>query len=163
MPADFPPALNEISRAIIGAAIEVHTHLGPGLREKIYENALARELRRRGHEVQQQALFRVLYKGDEVGVQVIDMAVDRDVLVECKSALTITEIDKQQSLGYAKLANKPLALLINFNVARLVDGVVRRINWPLPSDRQAIAIRTKSAALASDHSPFPSAFSVPPL
>ena len=146
-PAGFPPEVNELSRQVIGAAIEVHKHLGPGLREQMYERILVKEMRLRGIAVGQQVPFHVYYKGDDLGIQVIDLVVKERVVVECKSVSAVTETDKQQALGYAKFAHLPLALLMNFNVARLVDGVTRRINWPLSMGSDAVVVRMGASSV----------------
>lgn len=149
MPDDWPAELDVLSHAIIAAAIEVHSHLRPGLREKFYERALIRELIRRGHSVGQQVPFSVVYKGDDLGSQAIDVVVDCKVVVECKSVRDVTEVDKQQMLGYMRFANLPLGLLINFHVARLVDGVTRRVNWPLRPESPAIRVSSGSLSVVS--------------
>ena len=153
VPEGWPEELNAISHAIIGAAIEVHTHLGPGLREAMYERALVLEMRRRGLKVGQQVPFHVIYKGDDLGLQVVDVVVEAKVIVECKSMATVTEADKQQLLGYLRFAGVPLGLLTNFNVARLVDGVTRKINWPIVPQSDAVRIRTNSSSVLSVPTP----------
>lgn len=125
---ELPREWNELTRAVIGAAIEVHKHLGPGLRERIYELAMVCELRQRGLRVGQQVPFRVHYKGEDLGSQTIDLIVNDLVIVENKSVSEFTEIDEAQLLGYLRFTGLPLGLLINFNKPKLVDGVVRKIN-----------------------------------
>lgn len=129
-PEGVPDELNRLSGTIIGAAIEVHTVLGPGLREQIYEAALVLELRRRGVSAARQTPFHVFYKDEALGLQVIDLVVESRVIVECKSVAAVTSVDQSQLLGYLRFTGLPLGLLINFNVARLKDGITRRVNWP---------------------------------
>jgi GxxExxY protein len=152
-PPGWPEELNQLSHDIIGAAIEVHTHLGPGLREAMYERALVLEMRRHGLAVGQQVPFHVIYKRDDLGVQVVDVVVESRVIVECKSMAAVTETDKQQLLGYLRFTNSPLGLLINFNVARLVDGVTRKINWPIVPRSDAVRVRANSSSVLSVPAP----------
>lgn len=126
--AELPREWNDLTRAVIGAAIEVHKHLGPGLRERIYELAMVCELKQRGLRVGQQVPFRVHYKGEDLGTQSIDLIVNDLVIVENKSVAEFTEIDEAQLLGYLRFTGLPLGLLINFNRPRLIDGVVRKVN-----------------------------------
>lgn len=125
---ELPREWNELSHAVIGAAIEVHKHLGPGLRERIYELAMVCELKQRGLRVGQQVPFRVHYKGEDLGSQSIDLIVNDLVIVENKSVAEFTDVDEAQLLGYLRFTGLPLGLLINFNKPRLIDGVVRRVN-----------------------------------
>jgi GxxExxY protein len=118
-----------VSHAVIGAAIEVHRHLGPGLLESVYEDALSRELWLRGLEFERQVFQRVLYKGVELRSAVrLDLVVERAVVVEVKSVETIAPIHRAQLLTYLKLSNLPLGLLINFNAELLRRGLRRILN-----------------------------------
>ena len=141
----LPPEVDRLSSEIIGAAIEIHSHLGPGLREKMYENALVAELRRRDVVVAQQVPFHVYYKGTDLGVQVVDVVVASRVVVECKSTAAVVERDGSQLTGYLRFTNLPLGLLINFNVARVKDGITRKVNWPLRLPSDAVAISSNSS------------------
>jgi GxxExxY protein len=146
----LPAELNELTRRIIGAAIEAHRNLAPGLRENMYERALIRELTLAGLRVERQVPFHVHYKGEDLGVQIIDLVVDGMVIIECKSVDLITERDHAQLVGYLRFTGLPVGLLINFNVARLKDGITRRINYPPASSTPAIAIsRSFSASVPS--------------
>ena len=121
--------LNKISEAIIGAAIEVHKFLGPGLLESVYEICLVEELEQRGLTIQQQVLLPVYYKGRLTKKFFrIDLLVESEVIVELKSTTWKSEVFEHQLMTYLKLTNKSLGLLINFNVPRLIDGVTRRLN-----------------------------------
>ena len=120
--------LNGISNKIIGAAIEVHKELGPGLLESVYEACLCHELKKQGVPVECQVDLPIIYKGEITGKSYrIDMFVDNCVIVELKSVDTINPIHEAQLLTYMKLLNINLGLLINFNVELLKTGVRRRI------------------------------------
>ena len=120
---------NEISKEIIGAAIEVHKQLGPGLLESSYEVCLAYELRQRGLSVQTQVALPVVYK--EVKLEAgyrIDILVENKVIIEIKAVEALADIHTAQLLTYLKLKDLKLGLLINFNSVRVIDGVKRIIN-----------------------------------
>ena len=118
-----------VSHAVIGAAIEVHRHLGPGLLESVYEDALSRELWLRGLEFERQAFQRVMYKGVELRSAVrLDLVVERVVVVEVKSVDILAPIHRAQLLTYLRLSNLPLGLLINFNAELLRRGLRRILN-----------------------------------
>ena len=121
--------LNEISRAVIGAAIEVHKTLGPGLIESVYEECLKKELELSGIHYQSQVTFPLLYKGMDTGKMFrIDLLVDNEVVVELKAVDELTKLNEVQLVTYLKLLDKRLGLLINFNEVRLIDGVRRKVN-----------------------------------
>ncbi len=119
---------NEITGAVIGAAIEVHKILGPGLLESAYEAALKRELDLRGFRSKQQVALPVVYKDErvELGYR-IDLLVEERIVVEIKSVESLHEVHLAQILTYLKLSERRLGLLINFNVVRLKDGLRRVI------------------------------------
>ena len=120
---------NVISRRIIGCAIEVHRQLGPGLLESVYEEALCYELRRDCLHVQRQQAVPIRYKDVLLATPLrLDLLVEQLVIVDTKSKVSLTPIDKQQLLTYLRLKDVRLGLLINFHVTRLVDGVVRVVN-----------------------------------
>ena len=109
--------LNSISDKIIGAAIEVHKELGPGLLESVYEVCLYQELKKQGVSVDCQVDLPIIYKGEITNKTYrIDMLVENCVIVELKSVDTINPIHEAQLLTYMKLLNINLGLLINFNV-----------------------------------------------
>ena len=110
---------HELSESIIGAAMTVLNALRPGLDEKLYENALVIELRKRGHEVQQQSRFPVQYDGELIGTLVPDLIVDRLVVVDPKVATAFNETHEAQMLGYLNITQLRLALLLNFKYAKL--------------------------------------------
>jgi GxxExxY protein len=119
------PRLNEVTNAILGAAFEVHTELGPGYQEEIYANALEIEFKRRGIQFRRECRFDVLYKGEQVGRGRIDFIVEESVLVELKAVETLTPVFTAQVISYLKATKLRLALIINFNVRRLKDGIKR--------------------------------------
>jgi len=121
--------LNKISEVIIGAAIEVHKFLGPGLLESVYEVCLIEELEQRSLNVQRQVRLPLYYKGVLTEkFFVIDLLVENEIVLELKSVNWMPNICEHQLMTYLKLTNKNLGLLINFNVPRLIDGVKRKIN-----------------------------------
>ncbi len=120
---------NALTSEIIAAAIEVHRHLGPGLLESAYEACLLYELHKRGLKAVSQVGLPVVY--DEVKIDVgyrIDVLVEDSVILELKSVDKLAPLHEAQLLSYLKLSGKKVGLLINFNVMRLKDGVVRRAN-----------------------------------
>lgn len=121
--------LNDISHTIIGAAIEIHKSLGPGLLESVYVSALAYDLRLLGLHAPSQVPMPVIYKGVklEIGFR-IDMLVNDSVIVEVKSVENIAPVHYSQLLTYLRLADKRLGLLINFNTDILKNGIHRVVN-----------------------------------
>jgi GxxExxY protein len=118
-----------LSHEIIGAAIEVHRLLGPGLLESVYEAALSRELRLRDIVVERQITLPVNYKGEILECHVkLDLLVERNVIVEVKSLEKLMTVHKAQLLTYLRLQKLWLGLLINFNVEVLRYGVRRVLN-----------------------------------
>jgi GxxExxY protein len=120
---------NELSKEIIGAAIEVHRQLGPGLLESAYEEALCHELELRNIPYERQKNQALNYKGKTLKTDYrIDLIVDRKVIVENKAQETVSRIDKDQTLTYLKLSRIKLALLINYHEPLLKDGINRIVN-----------------------------------
>jgi len=120
---------NELSHAIIGAAIEVHRTLGPGLLESIYEEALSFELRNKGFQVSQQQELPVVYKGVQLGGRFrIDLLVGELVIVEVKVVEKILPVHEAQLHTYLKLSSKKLGLLLNFNSTAVASSVRRVVN-----------------------------------
>jgi GxxExxY protein len=120
---------NEITEAIIGAAIEVHRQLGPGLLESIYEACLAFELADRGLPVERQKDLPVVYRGVRVDCGYrIDLLVANKVVVELKAVEHLAPIHEAQLLSYLKLSGHKLGLLINFNATILKSGIRRIAN-----------------------------------
>ena len=120
---------NEISKKIIGAAIEVHRILGPGLLESIYEDALCHELKIREIKFLRQQSVPVPYKGIKLKSELrLDLIVEKKVIVDLKAKEALSIIDKPKLLSYLRLSEKHLGLIINFHVEVLKDGVHRVVN-----------------------------------
>ena len=120
--------INDLTGAVIGAAIEVHKELGPGLLESTYEECLCAELKTRNISYKRQAEVPVIYKGNEINcVYKLDMVVENRLILELKSCDTLLPIHEAQLLTYLKLTKIDLGLLINFNVQVLKDGIKRLI------------------------------------
>ena len=120
---------NEISYKIIGAAINLHKNIGPGLLESAYENALAYDLKELGFDVKQQVPMPFIYKDikQDVGYR-LDLLVNNKVIVEIKSVETLAPVHYAQTLTYLRLSGLKLALLINFNKKVLKDSIHRIVN-----------------------------------
>jgi GxxExxY protein len=117
--------INDVTKRIIGCAIEVHRALGPGLQERTYENALAIELRDQGLPFDRQVSVPVAYKGEWVGDYRLDLLVSDTVVVEIKSVERGDPLFEAQLLAYLKASGKHIGLLINFNSHLLSQGVRR--------------------------------------
>jgi len=118
--------INQITEKIIGCAIEVHKQLGPGLLESAYEECLFYELINVGLNVKKQLALPLVYKEIKLDAGYrIDLMVENQVIVEIKSVDALAEIHKAQLMTYMKLSNIKIGLLMNFNVIRLKDGIVR--------------------------------------
>ncbi len=120
---------NDISYAIRGAAFKIHTALGPGLLESVYEATLAYELRKMEYEVKTQVALPLVY--EEVKMDVgfrMDLLVNNLVIVEIKSVETLTDVHHKQLLTYLRLSGNKLGLLINFNTVSLKESIVRIVN-----------------------------------
>lgn len=125
--------MNRISGSIVDAAMEVHREFGPGLLERVYEAALAKELSLRGFSSRRQVASHVIYKGEILDEEAyrIDLLVEESVVVELKTVPTLLPIHEAQLHTYMKLSGKHLGLLINFHVPLLKDGIKRHvINFP---------------------------------
>lgn len=120
--------INEMTNRIIGCAIEVHSHLGPGLLESAYEECLSYELQSAGFTTRRQQPVPIVYKEKklECGYR-IDILVDDTVVLELKSVEEINDVHVAQILTYLKFSNKRIGLLINFNVVLLKNGISRYI------------------------------------
>ncbi len=116
---------DSLTEQIIGAAIEVHRHLGPGLLESIYEQALCYELEIRGMKAERQVEVSVRYKDIVLQGQRVDLLVDGQVVVELKSVKTLSEVAMAQTLSYLKATGLRRALLLNFGEKTLVNGIKR--------------------------------------
>lgn len=126
---DRAQRINAWSKVVIGAAIEVHKCLGPGLLESIYEDCLKIELEQRGLHVETQVDVPVIYKGIDTKKHFrLDMLIEDEIVVELKSVDVLLPVHEVQLVTYLKLTDKRLGLLINFNVPILKDGIKRRVN-----------------------------------
>ena len=126
--------VNDLTKTIIGAAIEVHRTLGPGLLESTYEACLFYELEQQGIFVERQVELPVKYKNVrvEIGYK-IDLLVENQVIIEVKSVKELLPVHMAQIITFLKISNKSKGLLMNFNEAKLIDGVKRISNdWIMP-------------------------------
>jgi len=133
--------INEITSKIINAAITVHSQLGPGLLESVYQECLCIELQEMGLKVQGEVSVPVVYKGKEIiqdGFR-IDLLVEDEIVVELKSVEEVKPVHKKQLLTYLRLAGKAVGLLINFNEVMLKNGITRIIN-NIPSAQKGAEI-----------------------
>jgi GxxExxY protein len=117
--------LDAAANAVIGAAIEVHRHLGPSFLESVYEEALAIELTLRNVRFERQKALSVNYKGHSVGEGRVDLLVDGKLIVELKAMEKVLPIHQAQLMSYMRAATSPLGLLINFNEKLLRSGIQR--------------------------------------
>ena len=126
--------IDDITAAIVDAALQIHRDLGPGLLESVYEALLAQALVKRGFQVQRQMPIRFQYDGFvfEEGFRT-DIMVDSQVVVELKSVERLAPVHGKQLLTYLKLTNKSVGLLINFGAATLKEGLHRIVNRLPPS------------------------------
>ena len=121
--------MNQLSSKIIGAAIEVHKTLGPGLLESAYEECLCHELGMQGLLFEKQKPLSIDYKGKKLDCGYrLDIIVEEAVIIELKSCEKIEPIHKAQLLTYLKLSGLNLGLILNFNVSLMRDGIVRIVN-----------------------------------
>lgn len=120
---------NEVAKQIVDAAFRIHTSLGPGLLESVYEAVMAYELESRGLRVVRQQAIPIVYLGTriEMGFRA-DLIVEGQVIVEIKSVEAVAPVHKKQLLTHLRLADKRLGLLLNFNVALIKDGITRIAN-----------------------------------
>lgn len=119
------PYTNRLSYEIVGAAIEVHRALGPGLLEAIYQNAMCVELTERNILFEKEKPISVYYKDQLVGDYRVDILVDKRIVVELKSVEKILSVHRSQIMTYLKITNCRLGLLMNFNVQMMKQGISR--------------------------------------
>ncbi len=120
---------NEITRAVIKAAIEVHKNLGPGLLESSYKACLFYELIKEGLNVKKEVSLPLIYKDINLDCGYrIDLLVENKVILEIKSVESLNDIHMAQTLTYLKLSDNKVGLLMNFNVTRLIKGIRRIVN-----------------------------------
>ena len=136
---------NAIAKEIVDAAFRIHTTLGPGLLESVYDAVLAYELGRRGLRVVRQQPIPVIYENVRIDTGFrADLIVEDQVIVEIKSVELVVPVHKKQLLTYLRLADKRLGLLINFQVALIKDGITRIVNG-LEDDAHAKSPSRKDA------------------
>lgn len=121
--------LNQISQEIIGAAIVVHSELGPGLLESVYEECLAYELTLRNISFERQKPVPVMYKGKQIDCCFrLDLLISDSIVVELKTVGQILPVHQAQLMTYLKLTGCKLGLILNFNVEKMVKGIKRMVN-----------------------------------
>lgn len=121
--------INQITSRIIAAAIEVHRTLGPGLLESVYHACLLYELRLAGLQVTSEKKMPVVYKGTVLDLSyVLDLLIEDKVIAEIKCVGVVLPVHEAQLMTQLKLANKPVGLLLNFNVPVMKDGITRKLN-----------------------------------
>jgi iron complex transport system substrate-binding protein len=145
--------LDEITGAIVDAALKIHREIGPGLLESVYEAVLARALAKRGFEVERQKVIRFEYDGMvfEEGFRA-DLIVEGRVIVELKSVERLAPVHSKQVLTYLRLTNRSVGLLINFGAATLKEGLRRIVN-NLPPEASCLRVNQPNCgALAETRS-----------
>ncbi len=133
--------LDEITGAIVDAAVKLHQGLGPGLLESVYESLLAKELDRRGFRVERQKPVSFEFDGlcFDDGFRV-DLLVEGTVVVELKSVETVSPVHKKQLLTYLRLLRLPVGLLVNFGAATLREGLHRIVNQLSPAESPLLRV-----------------------
>lgn len=121
--------IDDVSGQVVDGAMRVHSALGPGLLEGVYERCLAHELGMRGLEVRTQVALPISYRGLEVGTAFrLDLLVEGVVVVEVKAVARIAPVHLAQLLSYLRLSDRRVGLLLNFNTVHLRDGIRRLVN-----------------------------------
>ncbi len=138
-------SLDEITGAIVDAAVKLHQGLGPGLLESVYESLLAKELCRRGFRVERQKPISFEFDGlrFEEGFR-LDLLVEGTVVVELKSVEAVSPVHKKQLLTYLRLLHLPVGLLVNFGVATLREGLSRIVNRLSPGESPQLRVNQSS-------------------
>lgn len=132
--------INEITGQIVDACYEIHSDLGPGLLESVYEIILYHDLINRGFKVERQVPIPIEYKGIKFDKGfVADIIVNDTVILELKSIKETTDVDKKQLLTYLKLADKSVGLLLNFGDSLMKNGITRIINGYLPKSPNSVS------------------------
>ena len=125
----MPSDTDRLSGIIIGAAIEVHRALGPGLLESAYEECLCWEFKAKSIPIERQVPLPIVYKGVHLDCGYVqDIVVDNKIIVELKAVEQVSKLHRAQLLSYLRLSNRWLGLLINFNVPLLTNGIERIVN-----------------------------------
>src|SRR5438067_952027 len=125
---EIEESVKELTYRVNGAAFAVHTALGPGLSERIYQEAMTRELRREGIAFAGEVPVRLTYRGEPLDASYrLDLVIEGQIVVEIKSVAAILPVHLAQLLNYLRLWNAPVGLLYNFNVVHLRDEGLRRV------------------------------------
>ncbi len=120
---------NEISKTVVNLAFEIHSELGPGLFESVYEEILFAELSSCGYSIEKQKGIPVIWKGQKLDIGFrSDLIIENKLIIEIKSIETILPVHKKQLMTYLRLTDIKLGLLINFNEALIKDGITRIVN-----------------------------------
>jgi GxxExxY protein len=125
--SSLSPELEALIQQVIGAAIEVHRHLGPGFVEKVYERALVHELKLQGIRIESQKALAVPYKDILITGQQLDLLVEGQLILELKAVDQFSGVHEAQAMSYLKATGLRAALLLNFNVKMLKEGGIKRI------------------------------------
>ena len=143
-------SLDIVTGEIVDAAYKLHTALGPGLLESVYETVLARDLVRRGMKVERQLPLSFEYDGMRFSEGLrVDLLVGSRVVVEITSVEALSPVHHKQLLTYLRLLNLPIGLLINFGAAHLREGLKRIVNGLVPSQSSLLQVNRTSAPSAS--------------
>ncbi len=149
---------NRLTYQIIGAAMEVHRELGPGLLESIYQQCLVMELRNRGFQVETQVQVPLYYKGVDTGKYFqIDILLEDVIVIELKAVENLLPIHEAQLISYLKLSKKPVGLILNFNSVIMKDGIRRKINAVIDeevSDSLSEHLSSSEKSMSKDSTPF---------
>jgi len=125
----IPEETEKIGKKVLDAAYAVHSALGPGLMESVYEACLAHKLRQQGIFVATQVVMPVTFEGVQVETGLrLDLVAEKQVIVEIKAVDRVTPLHEAQLITYLKMTRMRLGYLINFNVLHLKDGIMRRVN-----------------------------------
>lgn len=132
---------NEISGAVVDSAMKVHSALGPGLLDCVYEACLVYELNQRGFRTAAQLPLPVIYRGVRIDLGFrLDILVENLIVVEIKAVDAVTPVHQAQLLTYLKLSHKHVGLLMNFNTVHLRDGIRRMVNGDPPSESSVSSV-----------------------
>jgi iron complex transport system substrate-binding protein len=141
-------ALDDVTGEVVDAAIKLHTGIGPGLLESVYEAVLARDLERRGLPVERQKIVAFEYDGMQFGEGLrIDLMVDARIVVEIKSVEKLLPVHHKQVLTYLRLTQQPVGLLINFGAPTLKEGLHRIVNGLQPSASPRLRVNQNRPSL----------------
>lgn len=121
--------INDLSKKVIGCAIEVHRNMGPGLLESVYEHCLLAELHSQRIKTGGQVRVPLIYKGEELDASyAIDILVENEIILELKAVTELHPVFEAQVISYLKLADKKLGFILNFHVPRMTEGIKRFVN-----------------------------------